>query len=58
MFVGVLVNFGIDVFNFMNELLLVIGLMVVVYLCGKCYFVCFVMFVVVVVGFLMVGIIG
>ena len=35
MLAGVLVNFGIDVFNFMNELPLVIGLMVLMYFLGK-----------------------
>ncbi|RZF78949.1 MULTISPECIES: benzoate/H(+) symporter BenE family transporter [unclassified Pseudoalteromonas] len=58
MLAGVLVNFGIDVFNFMSELPLVIGLMVAVYLCGKRYFPRFAMLAVVVAGFLMAGVTG
>jgi len=43
MLAGVLVTFGIDVFNFMNDLPLVIGLMVVVYFIGKRFFARFAM---------------
>ena len=35
MLAGVLVTFGIDVFNFMNDMSLVIGLMVLTYFIGK-----------------------
>ena len=43
MLAGVLVTFGIDVFNFMNDMPLVIGLMVVVYFIGKRFFARFAM---------------
>ena len=43
MLAGVLVTFGLDVFNFMNDMPLVIGLMVVVYFIGKRFFARFAM---------------
>ncbi|KPZ52733.1 benzoate/H(+) symporter BenE family transporter [Pseudoalteromonas sp. P1-7a] len=50
MLAGVLVTFGIDVFNFMNELPLVIGLMVLMYFLGKRFFARFAMLSVLVAG--------
>jgi benzoate membrane transport protein len=50
MLAGVLVTFGVDVFNFMNELPVVIGIMVVVYLLGKRFFARFAMLSVLLVG--------
>ncbi|WP_348772154.1 benzoate/H(+) symporter BenE family transporter [Pseudoalteromonas sp. MMG010] len=50
MLAGVLVTFGIDVFNFMNELPLIIALMVLVYLIGKRFFTRFAMLSVLLVG--------
>ncbi|MGE6810556.1 MULTISPECIES: benzoate/H(+) symporter BenE family transporter [Pseudoalteromonas] len=53
MLAGVLVTFGIDVFNFMNELPLMIGLMVLVYCIGKRYFARFTMLSVLITGVLL-----
>ena len=53
MLAGVLVTFGIDVFNFMNDMPLVIGLMVLVYFVGKRFFARFAMLSVLVVGVLL-----
>lgn len=53
MLAGVLVTFGIDVFNFMNELPLVIGLMVLMYFLGKRFFARFAMLSVLVAGVLL-----
>ncbi|MBH0072213.1 benzoate/H(+) symporter BenE family transporter [Pseudoalteromonas sp. NZS127] len=53
MLAGVLVTFGIDVFNFMNELPLMIGLMVLVYCVGKRYFARFTMLSVLITGVLL-----
>ena len=53
MLAGVLVTFGIDVFNFMNDMPLVIGLMVLVYFLGKRFFARFAMLSVLVVGVLL-----
>ncbi len=50
MLAGVLVHFGIDVFSFMNELPLMIGVMVAVYFVGKRYFARFTMLTVLVTG--------
>ena len=49
----VLVTFGIDVFNFMNDMPLVIGLMVLVYFVGKRFFARFAMLSVLIVGVLL-----
>jgi len=53
MLAGVLVTFGIDVFNFMNDMPLVIGLMVLVYFVGKRFFARFAMLSVLIVGVLL-----
>ena len=53
MLAGVLVTFGIDVFNFMNDMPLVIGLMVLVYFVGKRFFTRFAMLSVLIVGVLL-----
>ena len=53
MLAGVLVTFGIDVFNFMNDMPLVIGLMVLVYFVGKRFFARFAMLSVLIVGMLL-----
>ncbi|CAI89160.1 benzoate/H(+) symporter BenE family transporter [Pseudoalteromonas translucida] len=53
MLAGVLVTFCIDVFNFMNELPLMIGLMVLVYCIGKRYFARFTMLSVLITGVLL-----
>ncbi|ASM51818.1 benzoate membrane transport protein [Pseudoalteromonas espejiana DSM 9414] len=53
MLAGVLVTFGIDVFNFMNELPLVIGLMVLIYFIGKRFFARFAMLSVLIAGVLL-----
>lgn len=53
MLAGVLVTFGIDVFNFMNEMPLVIGAMVVVYFISKRLFPRFAMLSVLIVGVLL-----
>lgn len=53
MLAGVLVTFGIDVFNFMNELPLVIGLMVLMYFIGKRFFARFAMLSVLIAGVLL-----
>ena len=53
MLAGVLVTFGIDVFNFMNDMPLVIGLMVVMYFIGKRFFARFAMLSVLIIGVLL-----
>ncbi len=53
MLAGVLVTFGIDVFNFMNDMPLVIGLMVLMYFIGKRFFARFAMLSVLIVGVLL-----
>ena len=53
MLAGVLVTFGIDVFNFMNGMPLVIGLMVLMYFIGKRFFAPFAMLSVLIVGVLL-----
>ncbi|MBH0056638.1 benzoate/H(+) symporter BenE family transporter [Pseudoalteromonas sp. SWXJZ94C] len=53
MLAGVLVTFGIDVFNFMNGMPLVIGLMVLMYFIGKRLFAPFAMLSVLIVGVLL-----
>jgi len=58
MLAGVLVTFGIDVFNFMAEKPLLIGVMVLVYLLSKRLMPRFTMLMVLVAGFVMAGITG
>lgn len=58
MLAGVLVTFGIDVFNFMAKTPLLIGVMVLVYLLCKRLMPRFTMLMVLIAGFLMAGITG
>lgn len=53
MLAGVLVTFGIDVFNFMNNMPLVIGLMVLTYFIGKRFYARFAMLSVLIIGVLL-----
>ena len=53
MLAGVLVTFGIDVFNFMNNMPLVIGLMVLAYFIGKRFYARFAMLSVLIIGVLL-----
>ncbi|MBE0379831.1 benzoate/H(+) symporter BenE family transporter [Pseudoalteromonas prydzensis] len=58
MLAGVLVTFGIDVFNFMSETPLLIGVMVLVYLVCKRLIPRFTMLMVLIAGFVMAGVTG
>lgn len=58
MLAGVLVTFGIDVFNFMAEKPLLIGVMVFVYLLSKRLMPRFTMLIVLIAGFVMAGVTG
>ena len=58
MLAGVLVTFGIDVFNFMSEKPLLIGVMVLVYLICKRLMPRFTMLMVLIAGFVMAGVTG
>lgn len=58
MLAGVLVTFGIDVFNFMSETPLLIGVMVLVYLLCKRLIPRFTMLMVLIAGFVMAGLTG
>ncbi|MEH6396484.1 benzoate/H(+) symporter BenE family transporter [Pseudoalteromonas sp.] len=58
MLAGVLVTFGIDVFNFMSETPLLIGIMVLVYLLCKRLIPRFTMLMVLIAGFVMAGVTG
>ena len=58
MLAGVLVTFGIDVFNFMSETPLLIGVMVLVYLLCKRLIPRFTMLMVLIAGFVMAGVTG
>lgn len=58
MLAGVLVTFGIDVFNFMAEKPLLIGIMVFVYLLSKRLMPRFTMLIVLIAGFVMAGVTG